>query len=771
MKESRITYSDLLSVDLSSFGSAVADWNRVRSELKARASEAENDMNRKARNARWEGANADAVRPFVRKIAEEVEDLRREAESIWNLMDDAHQELADIQKDVETEKDKAHKLRVHIQDNGDGTVTCEFRQGTDAATTASGYYVGGSGKKRTTEEREARDAIEARLNYLIGKAREIDTTSARYIAKSHGADKHDAGHATYKSLDDAQAKEAAHLAKKELELAAHGKELSTPDLQRLRDLTKYNAKDAEFATRFYRELGPEQALRLHGQLGVDASTGGGDTRRKLSRTIQNSMDAGLALATLPGGGKDGNRDHLGSTWTAELKKAGKEPILLHDPQSNEWGKNAMSQQKVLGYQVLGNMLRHGKYDKDFLISVGKDMVETERRNDLGPAGWPNPHNARRTTTLNLDPHGGTGYDPMTGLLKGLSHHPDASTEFFNAYTGDDERGPKEMANFDYFFGDQDTEDPVKPRTWPPDGDDDSAKIGKDALGGALEAATTGRPPGDEGEPKKHSSPQAQLFSRAVEHLGGKKVAPLVEHGGDLEALQPHMGAMAADYMRDVQRGVTDTPDGIIPRQGAVAKLNFDGDELGRFLRTASQDPDGYASINHASHAVSAEALRNALHDPPKGHDLEDAASMGAQPGAEVAAQAAEGRADGIEKAADRVGAAERYNDSLDKKQELVSSIVDMGLGRLTYGSDAAGQMAGVVQEAVFDHYRKDPEKIAEEVAESRRDFLAGERKDEADVMKEIAKAAGKHAGVTGDSLDWTASRVHKDVEAGFHSSD
>ncbi|WP_069990989.1 hypothetical protein [Streptomyces qinglanensis] len=763
MKESQLTYSDLVAVNFSSLGTAVADWKRIQRELKTRATEAEDDMNAKARNARWAGLNADAVRPFVRKIAEEVQNLRREAESIWNLMDDAHRELADIQKDVEGEREKAHKLDVHIADNGDGTVSCRFRYGTDDAVTASGYYVGGTDEKRTTKERAARDAIESRLNYLIGKAREIDTSAARYIGKSHGKDKHDAGHATYTSLDDAQAKEAARLGEKELELAAHGKELSTPDLQRLRDLTKYNAKDAEFATAFYREMGPKKALQLHGQLGIDASTDGGDTRRALSRTIQNSMDTGLALTTR----KDGDGPHLDSAWVTELKKAGKEPILLHDPQSNEWGRNSMPQQKVLGYQVLGNMLRHGKYGQEFLTSVGSDMVETERRNEFGPRGWPNPHNARRDAVLNLDPEGGAGFDPMAGLMTGLSHTPGAATEFFNAYTGDEDGHPKKLDNFDYFFGDKAAKDPQEPRHWPHDGDDDDAAFGKDALGGALEAATTGRPAGDDGPPGKHSGPQAELFSRAVERLGNKKNASLVEHGGELEALQPHMGAMAADYMRDVQRGVTDTPKGIIPPQGAAADLDFDGDELGRFLRTASQDPDGYASINHASHAVSAEALRNALHDPPKGHDLGDAASMGAEPGAAVAAQAAEGRADGIEKAADRVGAAERYNESLDKKQELVGSIVDMGLGHLTYGGEVAGQVAGVVQEQVFDHYRKDPEEIAEEVIESRRDFLAGEKKNEADVMKEITKAAGRHAGVTGDSLAWTASRVHKDVEDGF----
>ncbi|MEU7314401.1 hypothetical protein [Streptomyces sp. NPDC007083] len=764
MKESQLTYSDLVAVNFSSFGTAVADWKQIQRELKTRATEAENDMNAKARNARWEGLNADAVRPFVRKIAEEVEDLRREAESIWNLMDDAHRELADIQKDVEAEREKAHKLDVHIADHGDGTVACRFRYGTDDAVTGSGYYVGGTEEKRTTKEREARDAIESRLNYLIGKAREIDTSAARHIGKSRGKDKHDAGHATYTSLDDAQAKEAARLGEKELELAAHGKELSTPDLQRLRDLTKYNAKDAEFATGFYRELGPKNALRLHGQLGIDASTDGGDTRRALSRTIQNSMDSGLALATRKGG--DG--PHLDSAWVTELKKAGKEPILLHDPQSNEWGKNSMPQQKVLGYQVLGNMLRHGKYGKDFLTSVGNDMVETERKHEFGPRGWPNPHNARRDAVLNLDPEGGTGFDPMAGLMTGLSHTPGAATEFFNAYTGDEDGHPKRLDNFDYFFGDKAGQDPQEPRHWPHDGDDDEATFGKDALGGALEAATTGRPAGNEGPPEKHSEEEADLFRRSVDHLGDKDNASLVQHGGDLEPLQSHMGNMAADYMRDVQRGMVKVPDGFIAEQGKVAEVgDLEGDALARFLRTASQDPDGYASITHASHAVSAEVLRNSMRNSPEDYSVQDAAIKGAEPGALVAAQAAEGRVDGIEAAEDKVGAAERYNESLDKKQELVGQVVDMGLGRLTYGSEAAGQVAGVVQEAVFDHYRKDPEEVARQVAEGRRDFLADERKRESSVMEEIAKTAGARAGVRGDTLKWAATDVANAVAENF----
>ncbi|MGW5018109.1 DUF6571 family protein [Streptomyces cacaoi] len=769
MKESKVTYTDLLSVDFASLESAVADWEKIQSKLKTRAGEAENDMNRKARDAVWEGANAGAVRPFVRKIAEEVGDLRDEAESIHNLISGACKDLIGIQKKVKSEAARAKELDIHIKDNGDGTVTCEFPEGDTPVVAPHGEFYGGTGRNRTDKERKDRDEIEQRINSLIGEARTVDGT-ARYVRKAVGNSKYDAGHATYSSLDDAQSREAADLGKKELRLAAQGKELPTAELSRFRDLTKYNADDPEFATGFYRRMGAKNALRLHAQLGIDASTDGGDKRLKLSRSIQNSMDKSLALATQDGGGKSGDAKHLGSDWRDELKKAGKEPIHLHDPQSPMRGKNAMPEQTVLGYQALSNMLRHGKYDKDFLTEIGNDMVETERGMDRGSGGWPGPQGPRREADMNLDPKGGRGFDPMVGLMKGLSNNPDAATDFFNGNTGggSEDDAPKKMSNFDYFLGRRQEDGGLQPRDWSADGGEKADALGKDAMGSALEAATTGRTPGDSDGPSKHSAEQADLFHKTVRRLGDSEMEPWMRHGGKLAPLQSHMGDMAADYMRDIQRAITDTPPGLLAEYGEDAQLSEVGkDRLGRFVRNASQDPDGYASIMHSSHGISAELMREAMHDPPEGHSLSEAASMGAQPGAHVAAQAAEGRADGIEAAEDKVGAAERYNESLEKKQELVGQIVDMGLGKLPYGSDAASQVAGAVQEAVFGHYQKDPEEIALQVEEGRRDFLTNERRSEAETMKEIAKTVGGRAGVEGESLDWVASSVYRDVDNGF----
>ncbi|MGP3989478.1 hypothetical protein [Streptomyces sp. 3N207] len=756
MPESQLTYTDLITVNFGSFGATVGDWKRVQSALKRLAKQARSDMRAKSERADWAGANADAVRPFIRKIANEVGDLHTEAQSIWNVIDDAHRELVRIQGRIEDERERAKRKQISIKDNDDGTVTCDFAAGTDGATTASGYYVGGSAdsdkpnEPRSKADREARDDIQSRINHLIGKAREIDASASRALQRSHKGDRHNAGHASYKSLDHAQASEAKGLAEKQLKLYREGKELSSKDLARLAEITKYNARDAEFSTTFYRDLGPKKALLLHAQMGIDASTDGGEHRLELARTVQNSMGTGLATATqTPGNplGADGDRTHLGENWIATLKRVGKDEL----PLSN--GGN----QRTLGYQVLGNVLRHGEYDKKFLNVVANDMVTYERKHGGPGRAWPLPLTPENGgPDLNLDKGKDRGFDPMTGLMKGLGHSPDAATEFFRGST---EADGKEVDNFDYFLGD---EEGKKVRDWP------TGDSGKDALGGALEAATTGRPAGDEGKPVKHTEEQAALFYEVVERLGSKEGFSLVRHDGELAPLQGHMGAMAADYMRGVHRGMTDSPGGMIGMRGADPGLGeLGGDALKRFVRSASQDSDGYASIMHSSHVVSRESIQEAMTHPASDHSPSEAASMGAEPGAKVAAAASEGRVDGIEAAEDKIGAAERYNESLEAKQEVVGQIVDVGVGMMPRGGEAVGLVVGEIQDAIFNGYRKDPEEIAEQVQESRRDVLAGERKREGETMERITRSAGQGAGLDPRSVDWAASRVHNDVERGF----
>ncbi|WP_234431392.1 hypothetical protein, partial [Streptomyces sp. NRRL F-5053] len=76
-----------------------------------------------------------------------------------------------------------------------------------------------------------------------------------------------------------------------------------------------------------------------------------------------------------------------------------------------------------------------------------------------------------------------------------------------------------------------------------------------------------------------------------------------------------------------------------------------------------------------------------------------------------------------------------------------------------YGSEAAGKVAEMVQEKVFDGYEKNPEEVARQVSEERANFIADVRKQESQVMRRIAQSVGRDAGLSGTPLSEVMSRV------------
>ncbi|MDJ1134601.1 DUF6571 family protein [Streptomyces iconiensis] len=758
MPESRITFTDIVDVNLGSLGTAVGDWKSAQSALLDLSNEADRGMRAKADAARWEGINAGLGKRFVRKIANEVGDLHSEAQTIWNLLDGAHSDLVSIQTKLKAQQERAGNNGIRIQDNGDGTVTCEFQDSTAASGPISQASV--TKGEHKAAEFETKNDIQGRINTLVAEARMVDQSVRGALLRAHGNDPHNAGHATYTSLDDAQAEQATAYARKQLKLYEQGKELSTKDLESFAALTKHNARDPEFATSFYRDLGPKNALLLHAQLGIDASSDGSKERLELARVVQNSMGTGLATATDPPAfakvPPNGDATHLGSTWVNALKAAGRSELPL--------GRMGGTQ-KTIGYQVLGNILRHGTYDTKFLNNVGNDIVAYEREHG-GSSAWPSPgETTLNDAVLNLDRKGGAGYDPMEGLMRGLNHSPEAATDFFDGSTGGAGTSLKETSNFDYFLGDGNGDNV---RTWPGDGSPSNSP-GRDALGDALQSATTGRPAGDEGPRLEHTRAQADLFEKVVSRLGTQEGFALVEHGGKLSPIADNMGAMAGDYMPDIQKAIAmGDESGLIQIRGETAELQEQegSSHVRRFINAGSQDPDGYASIIHAQHETSSGAIARGLADPPDRTSLAEVSSQAAYPGAEVAAFAAQGRADGIDNAADRVGAAEKYNEALDQKKEWVGTIASAGLER---APGPVGDAVGMVNEAVFDSFKKDPEEAAEKVADNREEFLSGERSDHAKSMKLVTEEAARKAGVDPNSPEGKAAAdyVAQNVRNGY----
>ena len=202
------TYSDLIALDLGKLNAAVTDWKTMVGELAKLKDDARDGLLKKSEQARWEGVDASVTREFVRKTVKEFDDLHMEAQSVHNVLADAHTELSHIQKRARDLTDEARRGNPNrspepdppllVTDGGNGTVrvmeaVCDVK-----------------GTSQRTKDRVRWYADT--LTGLVAHAAEVDAAVTRALKRSHGGDPHNAGHAGYTSLDEDQLPRAMKLA-------------------------------------------------------------------------------------------------------------------------------------------------------------------------------------------------------------------------------------------------------------------------------------------------------------------------------------------------------------------------------------------------------------------------------------------------------------------------------------------------------------------------------------------------------------------------------
>jgi tRNA threonylcarbamoyladenosine modification (KEOPS) complex Pcc1 subunit len=154
-----VKYLDLVEVDLGKLATAVSDWKSAVDKLKTAAQNARRGMKAKSEKARWAGANATVTRGFVTKTTKEIADLHTEANSIYQVLNDAHTELASLQSQIKTAvQADAPTLGVRVEDIGDGKVRCYFQ------------HIRGDTDERTQDQLDAKQELESRINRLIAHA-------------------------------------------------------------------------------------------------------------------------------------------------------------------------------------------------------------------------------------------------------------------------------------------------------------------------------------------------------------------------------------------------------------------------------------------------------------------------------------------------------------------------------------------------------------------------------------------------------------------------
>ncbi|MEU8891732.1 hypothetical protein [Streptomyces sp. NPDC048442] len=557
---STLTHADVAEVDLAGLGRAVAEWKQTAAHLKRLAANARSGLLTKSEAARWNGINAGVTRDFIRKTTKEFNDAQAEATSITRVLEDAHLELTRIQKAVR-----------HIREV----------EGPKLGLQLAGLP--GMPAPSLNLRKPAELALNHQLTVLVAHAAEIDASVARALRKSHGNDASNFGHRTYRSLDDAQQERA-------VELARVGPMMTAPQFAELNNILKFNAKDSDFSAAFYRGLGgPKQALDFYARMSLDCTVGDQPERLALAKELQRGMGTALASATDPD-----NRSHLPASWATEFRRLGTQHL----------NADALGFNDPYGYQVLGGLLRYGDYDPRFINPLAEDILKLHKEDpDFFTSNKP------RTNTdfdFGFNPSGisGAGYDPLTSVLEGLGHSPEAAKQFFAGG-----RHLDDLTSADF--------------KWAPDTLDRSAEEshegGPDALGHALEAATTGHP-WDDTRPGLHRDKDTASIM--------KKVIDLYSPTSEVKAqgaIMDSLGRMGAAYIDDLNYstlnfggGGDDLNRGELFRMGRSPRTDFGEFEARNFMNVVAGNEEGYKILSAAQQVYTSSALASFEDDQGSG---------------------------------------------------------------------------------------------------------------------------------------------------------
>ncbi|MFE3122231.1 DUF6571 family protein [Streptomyces hydrogenans] len=739
-----LTFEDVVNAPVAKLKQAADDWSEMAAKLKTLATDAREGMKAKTDKAQWQGVNSDVTRPFVAKTAKEFEDAEAQAKGIQLLLADAHTSfLAARDALVRIRDEEGPAAGVHVDAKGKVTPRHDLEKDVTARhdPDQAGYA------EAVRKQKAAVVSWQARIDRLVEDCADADDSLRRALA-ANVKDDHDFTAPTYKSLDEEQVARAAELLKKVS--GEGGTARNVAELKELEDLLDDNRNDPEFATGFYRWVGPAATLDAYAEMSLNSTSLGpaGKDRVDMVRNIQSDMGAMLGLAT-----QKSTPNHLDAVWTSELMRSGRKQLDVQ----------GVGFSQIYGYQALSGLLRDGTYDKDFLVSVGRDMVAMDREK---PGVWSESLPRSMDQRINLDETGGKGFNPLTGLMEAMANNPEASAAFFDEQLRSDTNKDGIVTLADEELTGKDAKSVVDHMLDKKPADDYYDTVsggeqhpGQAATGNALEAAVTGRVPGDENaKPVEHTKTMASVMEKVVEKIGN---APeLVTDEGPLGGLSPNFGNMAAEYMPDLQAAAENGADQAMPF-GEMAK--FKKDEMAFFLGAVGQDPDAYGAITNAQQAYTTMLVADVFQHPERHGDPGDALRNAVHPGGEIAGIMTEARAQAVHEA--KAHEAEEYNKGTEENAKWTNRIIDMVGGKyiemIPVGGDVITWIKEDVTESAVESAQQD--KSEEARRETGRDYTASE-----DAAKTAAAAAvdaaARGTGLTPEQIE--EYRGVASVEAG-----
>ncbi|MFE9400214.1 DUF6571 family protein [Streptomyces sp. NPDC006530] len=723
----------MLNAPVGKLGAAVDAWSEMAAKLRKLSEEAHDGMRVHAETARWAGVNAGVTREFIRKTVKEFADAEKEATGAHRLLLDAYTEFKKAKDGLQAIVDGARGNGIVV--DAHGRVTARDPLADDAAAR---HDPDADFPKALKAEEANVAAWQHKVDALVAACDAADE-ALRLALTANVPDAHDFTAPQYASLDDEEAARAVDLAKRVT--GEGGTARNVEELKQLQTLLDANVHDPEFSTAFYGRLGPQGSLDFYARLSLDATGLGtaGLDRAAMVRHVQADLGPLLGLATNPH-----TTGHLPPTWTTDLMRAGRRPIDV--------GGLAGPGARVYGYQALGALLRHGTYDKEFLLPVARDMVGFERQN---PKIFQQSVPYDNAMALNLDKDGGRGFDPLTGLMTSMSNNPRVAAEFFDEpvredtdgnglVTSDDapalDAGGHPLSMVDHLLDKPATDDLYDARP-------DARTPYQSSLGNAIEAATTGRIPGDAGaKPVEHTAAMASVMEKVVAKIGSDPTLITGEDGapGKLEGLSGNLGNMAAEYMPDLQATAENGAAQAKPF-GVLADFVNSG-RVAHFLGAVAQDPDAYGAITNAQQAYTTLLVRDVFaHPESHGSDVGEAVRNAVHPGGEIAGMMAEARVQAIyEKHAETDKA---FNDAVQDKADwtnrILNSVGAKYIELLPVGGDAVEWLQEDITESLVENRQKDSSgEASQEAADAYATAESNAKKSSAGAVRAAGNSVG-----------------------------
>ncbi|MFG2834826.1 hypothetical protein ACGFYE_07540 [Streptomyces zaomyceticus] len=595
-----LTFDNVYQAPLDKMKSAADDWSAMKGKLDKLADDARTTMAAKAKDDYWRGVNAEVTKPFVDKTAKEFEDAAKAADGIHKVLEDGYNAFKkakdDLKKIVDTE---APAKRFKVQSDGK-VVAAEPLSSTKDQGMRHDPDFQDMVRKENAEVAE----MQRRIDAIVETCDDADVACSNALKANITGEKHNFSAPKYGSLDAEEAQRAVDLAKK-------GRDISHEELMRLNELLKDNSGSKEFSRTFYDGMGPKGALEFFGQLSTDTYDYSKVDKQRLADVQELQKNLGMNLATATQGG-----DAWTDKWSTDMRKLGTERIPLVKYDNNP----------AFGYQLLGGIMRYGNYDPKFLVPIAEHVTQLHAKDpylfaNSKPMGGGWLQNQYNPSGVN-----GSGFDPMVSMLEALGHSPEASKEYFSkeptSYNKDGSVGgtvdldPKKDGNqegyLDYF---QNKEYEFFPDIEGHNPDDwkKTAEYMPDALGHALEAATTGHG-WDDPNPQLHRDEKsAEIMKQVIDSYGSstelrEQHKPLMDSLGnmgaayidDLNYSMMNFGGTGDAYNRDELFG--NSSDG-------SKRTDFGFNSSLEFMKAVAGDEGAYKSMSAAQQVFEASGIK------------------------------------------------------------------------------------------------------------------------------------------------------------------